>query len=413
MRVPVIPSVSQVLHQPGRCIAQVRRHRTRAVLPDEGLRGLPGDIRGVGLRSDGQIEHRLRQRQLALGRAEPLVGLRGVQRDAQRARIGQADVLAGHAHQAPGDVARVGAAVDHAREPVQRAVRAAAAHRLVQRRDRVEELVAALVVAAQLRTQTALERRLVQRPVGAGHAHHVLEGVEQPARIAVGIGDQALRRGGLRGGRGQRLAGSRQQRQQLGLAQRLEHMHRRARQQRRVDLEGRVLGRRTDEGEQTRLDMRQEGVLLRLVEAVHLVDEDDAAPPPRLRALRALDRLADVLDPAQHRGDRHEVGVEGLGGEPRQRRLAHARRAPQDHRMRPARHEGRAQRLARAQQVGLADHLVDVARAQPLGQRRLRRGRCARRPWRMGVRRVGRHIVEQVVHCPRLTAAARRRRPAR
>ena len=69
-----------------------------------------------------------------------------------------------------------------------------------------------------------------------------------------------------------------------------------------------------------RLDVRQEGVLLRLVEAVHLVDEDDRRPPAA-RQLGALDRLADVLDAAEHRRDGEELGVEGLRDEPRERRL--------------------------------------------------------------------------------------------
>ena len=62
------------------------------------------------------------------------------------------------------------------------------------------------------------------------------------------------------------------------VVERLQHMHRGARQQRRVDLERRVLGGRADEGEEPRLDVRQERVLLALVEAMHLVDEDDGRP---------------------------------------------------------------------------------------------------------------------------------------
>ena len=78
------------------------------------------------------------------------------------------------------------------------------------------------------------------------------------------------------------LAGSRR----VVLAQRLEHEDLRARQQRRVHLERRVLGGRADEDDVAGLDARQEGILLRLVEAVDLVDEEDraaaravAAPP--------------------------------------------------------------------------------------------------------------------------------------
>ena len=77
-------------------------------------------------------------------------------------------------------------------------------------------------------------------------------------------------------------------------------MHGGARQQGRIDLEARVLGRRADEGEQPRFDMRQEGVLLCFVEAVHFVDEDHRAQSLQARRTGLLDRLADVLDAGQH-----------------------------------------------------------------------------------------------------------------
>ena len=53
----------------------------------------------------------------------------------------------------------------------------------------------------------------------------------------------------------------------------LQHVHARARQQRADDLERRILGGRADERQRAVLDVRQEGVLLRLVEAMHLVEE--------------------------------------------------------------------------------------------------------------------------------------------
>jgi hypothetical protein len=85
-----------------------------------------------------------------------------------------------------------------------------------------------------------------------------------------------------------------------------------------------------------------------------------------------LHRLADVLDAGEHRRERDELGVEGLRHQARQRRLADARRAPQDHRMRRLRFEGQAQRLARPEQIRLPDHLVERARPHQFGQRRVR-----------------------------------------
>jgi hypothetical protein len=68
-----------------------------------------------------------------------------------------------------------------------------------------------------------------------------------------------------------------------------------------------------------------------------------------------------------------ELGVETLGHEPRQRRLADPRRTPEDHRMESSGLERRAQRLARSEKVLLADHLVERLRSEALGERCLRR----------------------------------------
>ncbi len=178
-----------------------------------------------------------------------------------------------------------------------------------------------------------------------------------------------------------------QQRGQVVVLQRLQHMHGGARQQRRVDLEGRVLGGRADEGEQPRLDMRQEGVLLRLVEAVHLVDEDDGRAAGAARGLGALDRLADVLDTGEHGRQHDEIGIHRSGHQPCQRGLAHARRAPQDHRMQVRRFEGHAQRATGAEQVRLAGHFVERARTHAFGQRHaaVLRPRRGARPCGLGL----------------------------
>ena len=69
--------------------------------------------------------------------------------------------------------------------------------------------------------------------------------------------------------------------------ERPEDQHARARQKRRVQLERRVLGGGADQRDGAVLHDRQEGVLLRAVEAVDLVDEEE----------RALARLAPARAP--------------------------------------------------------------------------------------------------------------------
>ena len=89
----------------------------------------------------------------------------------------------------------------------------------------------------------------------------------------------------------------------------LQHEDLRARQQRRVHLERRVLGRRADEHDVARLDARQERVLLRLVEAMDFVDEQDRAAAASRAAIRSASAItvADLLDPREHRAERDEV----------------------------------------------------------------------------------------------------------
>jgi hypothetical protein len=64
--------------------------------------------------------------------------------------------------------------------------------------------------------------------------------------------------------------------QHLG-RERLQHEHAGAAEKCADDLEGRVLGGGADEGDGAGLDVGQECVLLRLVEAVYLVAEEDGA----------------------------------------------------------------------------------------------------------------------------------------
>jgi len=108
---------------------------------------------------------------------------------------------------------------------------------------------------------------------------------------------------------------------------------------------------------------------------------------------------ADVLDAGKHRRDGDEVGAEGLRGEPREGSLADAGRPPQDHRMQLAGIEGEPERLAGAEQMGLADDVGQRTRAQAFGQRRVR----------AVARRLGGVGLEKVLggHCCRLSVRTR------
>src|SRR5690606_2623557 len=117
---------------------------------------------------------------------------------------------------------------------------------------------------------------VVQRVRGAlgGEQRGRLQVGERAAGVAAGEPDELVER--LRG-EGDAAAepafvgdGPLQHRADVVVAERFEGEQQRARQQRRDDGEGRVLGGGADEGDPAVLDGGQQRVLLSLVEAVHL-----------------------------------------------------------------------------------------------------------------------------------------------
>ena len=177
----------------------------------------------------------------------------------------------------------------------------------------------------------------------------------------------------------------------VGGLQRAQLVHLRPRQQRRVDLEVRVLRRGADERDEPLLDGRQQRVLLRLVEPVDLVEEEDRRAPAALALARPGDHLAHLRPPGVDRRELLERGVGVLGGHARERRLAGAGRAEQDHRVRAPGLDRRAQRRARAEQVLLADEVVERPGPHARGQRAVERHG-------LGPRLLGFLGLEQLVH---------------
>ena len=174
---------------------------------------------------------------------------------------------------------------------------------------------------------------------------------------------------------------------QLLLGERLELVDLCAREQRRIDLEVGVLGRRADQRDEALLDGGQQRILLRLVEAVDLVEEQDRARRPSCRAARGRGR-APRARPSRSPTPRTAPRT------PRrcsQRRCARASscRSPADRRRstsaRGPRRSRAAGRLPCAEHVLLPDELVERPRSQalrerrelalPAAQRRPRRGR--------------------------------------
>ena len=155
-----------------------------------------------------------------------------------------------------------------------------------------------------------------------------------------------------------------------------------AREQRRVDLEVRVLGGRADQRDGPLLDRGQERVLLGLVEAVDLVEEEDRAPAACAEPLAGAGRaprgrrptVAETAESSSNSAPvvsatiRASVVLPVPGGPTGSSDGTRSRldRAPQ--------------RPARPDDVLLADELVERPRAQPPRERRRRRPAAGRRP---------------------------------
>jgi hypothetical protein len=324
--------------------------------------------------------------------------LLGGYRHRQRHRVGQADVLRGQDDQPAGDEVDVLPRLQHAGQPVDGGVGVAAAHALDQRRDDVVVHVAGPVVEQVPVLHRPLDR-LGRDGVAGAERGGRLQRVERDAGVAPGRLQQG-RHGlglGLDAQLGQAAA---DHALQVVAGERLQPEDAAAREQRGDHLEGRVLGGGPDQRQRAVLGVGEDGVLLRLVEAMQLVHEEHgaAAGPAQLASLGH--DTAQVGDAGGDRAQRHEPGAGRLGQDARERRLAGAGRAPQDDVGQVARLGEAAQRL---HHLAVPDQVLESAGPDPAGQRRV----GAASGVRLGLRRRRRRARPR--RAPALTA---RRRPA-
>ncbi len=190
--IDIVGTVPERLHQLGGRVAQMIGNRLAGTLAYDLAGLLPGHIGGVALGRDGQVDHRLGQRQFALRTAQPLITLPGIEHDRKRTRIGIADVLAGCAQQTAGQILRIATAVEHAAEPVQRGIRVAAADALVQCRDLIKEGITLLVEATPAISQQGRQQIQLDSPVLGQIGRRFEQGQRSP-RIAIGgLGQRRL-----------------------------------------------------------------------------------------------------------------------------------------------------------------------------------------------------------------------------
>ena len=161
-----------------------------------------------------------------------------------------------------------------------------------------------------------------------------------------------------------------EQRDDLILFERLEHIDPAAGEQSRNHFEGGVLGGGADQPDGAALDVRQEGVLLGLVEAVNLVDEQDR---PRVQIGgfgRVGHHLLDLFNAAHDGRELDEAGLRGFGYDLGQSGFAHSGRAPEDHRAGVVALDLHAQGLAGTDQMLLPHEFFQTAGPHALSERR-------------------------------------------
>src|SRR5712692_1008926 len=187
--------VANMFHQACGRVAQVQRDGISFgfvyVFEDFAVSG----VQRVGFWRERKVHGGLRERQVAFGRTEKIESIFRGERDREGAGFGEANIFAGHAHQAASEVERVFAGFEHAREPVERGVGIGIAHRFVQRGDEIEVLFAGFVVAKKLALQDVFEQRRGdgKRAIALADsaARGQLQRVVRGAGIAVGVGRNA------------------------------------------------------------------------------------------------------------------------------------------------------------------------------------------------------------------------------
>ena len=117
--------------------------------------------------------------------------------------------------------------------------------------------------------------------------------------------------------------------------------------------------------------MRQEAVLLRLIETVDLVDEQQRPLPVLASDLRRLEHLAEFRHPAENRRNLDEGQVGFVSQQPGYGGLAHPGRPPEDKRGKRPRRQHRTQRPIARQHLFLPDDIRQSPRTKPVGKRAL------------------------------------------
>ncbi len=358
---------------------EVLRHGQRFSVAHVIHGGIDAHVGGIALGGRSQVNGGVRQRDARLRHADHFRRARRVQRHAQGVGVCQPHVFRRGDDQPSPDEADVLPGFQHHPQPVQGGVRIRAAHGLDEGGNRVVMGISQAVVLDGLALDGFLRYGEVHMdnavfPGRGGQNGHFQSRDGLPG-VSVRLGGQVVQGFLLHvhaGGSQPALRvrqGTLQQGGQLFLRHGFQRENLGAGQQGGVDRKVGVLRRRADEPDRSLFQMGEQDVLLRLVESVQLIHEEDGFPPVHAHPhLRLGDFLPDVRHVGFHPVEHHEMGVRRPGDDGGQGGLPAAGRTVKNQGGEPVRFNRAPEQLSRRQQVPLSRHFIQSARTHARGQ---------------------------------------------
>ena len=287
MHIFIPQTVPQLLGAGIMSITQMRGHTEIAHLLNLGQRRINAHICAVAFRRIGHIQRRHGQRNTSLGPADKMHRIHAGHRHLQRFGVSQANILGRADDNTAGNKLRLLTGLDHTRQIMQHRVRIRASHTFDKGGNYIIMIVTFFIIMQSLLLHALgrhIQRNVAHSVLGRGSRQH-----RQFQRIVSRAGVTAGSLGNMLQGvllqihrqitEPTLLIGESLQHQRLNmfLLQGQQTKNARPGQQRIVHLKIRVLGSCADQNDGAVLHRRQQRILLRLVKAVNLINEQHGA----------------------------------------------------------------------------------------------------------------------------------------